>query len=71
MNARRRALLPLLLLAASCASTPEARRDAALSAGLASGVLACQTLLANPTIQAEPGMRELCARMLVGCEVKP
>lgn len=61
-----RALVCALLLLAGCAS-----KEAAIQSGLNGGVVACEVLLLDKTIETEPGAREWCARLLNGCRELP
>lgn len=59
-----RALLLLAMLSVGCAGQG---KEAAIAAGLAGGVAACDELLADPSVQATPEARAWCQRLLNGC----
>ncbi len=59
-----RAWAVLVVLATGCASPT---KEQAIQTGLTAGVVACDALLADPNVQAEPEAREWCARLVNGC----
>lgn len=57
-------LAMLALLALGCAAQD---KGAAIQAGLAGGVAACDALLADPAVQSTPEARAWCERLARGC----